>query len=125
MIRRLLFAASIVLLGTSQVQAAATAVAAPGWFGFSVKVASLGRHETRIVVSVQVEEVAADSPAAAQGIAAGDAIVTVEDRKVSGMRPDALGDAMRRPVGAPLHLTVRRGNAEARTVTLTAVAKPK
>ncbi len=95
-----------------------------GWFGFSVHVSSIGKFEKRVALSVRIDAVAARSPAAAQGLAVGDAIVAIGARKVSGVHISELGALISRAVGEPLQLTIRRDNGEPRDVRLIAVVKP-
>ena len=68
-------------------------------------------------------KVAPASPAAAADVASGDAIVAVQGIVVDGAKADDL-KATAVPIGNPLRLSVKRGNAEPHEVTLVAVAKP-
>jgi C-terminal processing protease CtpA/Prc len=99
------------------------AAAQTGWFGLklSVDAEDSPGHALR---SITVVSVVADSPASRAGLGAGDLVVAIGDMAVSGARAEALKPLMDKAVGETLRLTVQRGNAASREVTMVAAQKP-
>jgi C-terminal processing protease CtpA/Prc len=94
-----------------------------GWFGIGVNIDAEGEAASRVVRSVTIQTVAAESPAARAGLSPGDVILEADDAPLPGMKMSDLRQAMGKAVGETLHLKVRREGA-VRVVALTAVAPP-
>jgi hypothetical protein len=94
------------------------AAAPDGWFGISlnVEVESVGD----IVQSATIREVQPDSPAFEQ-LAAGDQVTEIEGRRVTGVTLQTLESLMRKPIGEPLRVRLRRPTGDTYVVVLTAV----
>jgi C-terminal processing protease CtpA/Prc len=117
-LRRLLISAPLVMgLGP------ATAQEATGTFGFLAKVDADGVFNPRLK-SVLIQSVAPGGPAAAAGIAGGDAVVEVEGRPVAGAAASELSKLMKKAPGQKLVLKLKRAEGEPYVVELTAVARP-
>ncbi|GAA0710376.1 PDZ domain-containing protein [Dokdonella soli] len=96
-----------------------------GWFGFAVSVETEGFSLNPTLRSIKIEKVIPASPAAAQGLAAGDLVLEVQDTLVAGAKARELQATMHKAVGESLRLKLKRGDAEPYVVTLTAAARPK
>jgi S1-C subfamily serine protease len=72
------------------------------------------------VQSAKVTRVDPGSPAALGGLQPGDIILELDGIKVAGTKSDVLKAAMRKSPGETLRLTIKRGNAEPREVSLVA-----
>ena len=102
----------------------ALAADAKGWFGFDAKAEIQGEPSPDpMLASLQVESVAPASPAAKAGLAAGDQIVAIQGTTVNGTHATAVRTVMQKAVGESINLTIKRGTAAPRVVTLTAVPK--
>lgn len=60
--------------------------------------------------AITVADVVAESPAALAGVRAGDELLRIEDRPVSGMAPEEVQSAFEGPTGRRLRVTFRRGD---------------
>lgn len=116
---RMLSLAALALAPTAY----ARADSAPGTFGFSAKVDADGIFNPRLR-SVQVQSVTPGLPAAAAGMAAGDSVLEVEGRPVTGALASDMARLMKKSPGETLVLKLGRSNGEVVTVRLTAVARP-
>jgi len=94
-----------------------------GWFGIGVSIEAEGDGASRVVHTVTIESVAADSPAAHAGLAAGDVILEADGLPLPGLKMSELREAMGKAAGETLHLKVRRAGA-VRVVSMVAVATP-
>ena len=95
-----------------------------GWFGMSVNVDADGFFLSPTVHSATIVAVAADSPAAAGGLRAGDEIIDIEGLAVAGGKAKQLQAALAKRVGESLRVRLRRPGGETYTALLTAVRKP-
>jgi C-terminal processing protease CtpA/Prc len=94
------------------------------WFGFEVRVEIEGISFNPVLQSATIVRVMPSSPAAAAGLGAGDLIVEIEGQAVPGSKARELKSAIHKAPGEALHLKIKHGTAEPRSVTLVAIAKP-
>jgi C-terminal processing protease CtpA/Prc len=114
--------AVLILLGL--IIAPAFAEEAKGFFGLTVAIDGEGFFLNPTLKSVTVQKVAAHSPAANAGIAAGDQILEAEGRTIAGTKAKELEPIMTRKVGQALHLLLKRPKGESYKATLIAIARP-
>ena len=93
-----------------------------GYFGLGVSVVADG-FVNPILKTVTVNKVAPNSPAAKAGITAGDLIIEVEGKVVSGLKADELKPFMQRNIGESTRFVLKRANGELRPLSL--VAAPR
>lgn len=115
--------AAALTLGTLSTSASRAAEPA-GWFGLSMNVDAGGAPWSPTLRSATVLAVAANSPAAAGGIRAGDEILEVEGLTVAGGKAKELQAAMAKSVGQPLRMRLKHSGGETYTVVITAAQKP-
>jgi C-terminal processing protease CtpA/Prc len=116
---RFITAACLLLLA-----AIAIADETKGWFGFAANVDVDGVTDPT-VQSVKIDSVVAGSPAASQGLKAGDELIEAEGMAVAGCKASELQARMSKRVGEILHLRLKHAGGENYAVDLVAAAKPK
>ncbi len=92
-------------------------------YGFKVKVDAASLSLNPVIAAVIVDQVKPGSPAAAAGIVAGDEILQAEGREVPGARADDVKPLMRRNVGDPLVLKLRRADGSVYEAHMIGVAR--
>jgi C-terminal processing protease CtpA/Prc len=97
--------------------------AGAGWFGLKLNVKADGFFNP-VVRSITVESVSPGSPAAKAGLAAGDAVIEVQDLKVGGAKASELKPLLQTSVGQTLRLKVEHASAPPKEVVLKAAPKP-
>lgn len=112
--------AALVLFATSPFVAAAE----KGTFGFSISVTTEGFSLNPVLKKVEVNAVAAGSPAAGAGLVKGDQFVEVEGHAVVGAKAFDLKPYLSRDVGETVHFKFRKASGEIVAVALTAATKP-
>jgi C-terminal processing protease CtpA/Prc len=104
--------------------AVALADEAKGWFGFAANV-DVDSALNPTVQSIKIDSVVADSPAARQGLEAGDELIEAESVAVPGCKISELQARMNKRVGETLHLRLKHAGGEIYAANLIAIAKPK
>ena len=93
-------------------------------FGFTLQVDGDGFFMNPVLETVTVTAVAAGSPAHAAGIAPKDQILEADGHRVRGTRARDFEPVLRKRVGEPLHLRLKRPNGDEYVVTLVGVPRP-
>ena len=93
-------------------------------FGFTLEVDGEGFFMNPVLESVTVTAVAAGSPAFAAGIAVKDQILEADGHLVKGTRARDFEPVLRKQVGQPLRLRLKRPGGDEYVVTLVGVARP-
>lgn len=106
------------------VAAAPAQAAEKAWYGFHIKPETTGFPLNPVVVAVVIDKVAPDSPATSQNIRVGDEIVEAEGQAVPGGRALSLLVLLSKPIGATLHLRLKRPNGEAYSAAVIGIRKP-
>ncbi len=115
-------AAGIVAAGFVQ---ASQAAEEKGFFGLAVNVDGEGFFLDPTLRSVTISKVTPASPAALNGLAAGDQIVELEGLLIAGRKGRELEPLMKKAVGESLRLRLKRPNGDLYNATLVAVRRPE
>ncbi|MDQ6655517.1 MAG: PDZ domain-containing protein [Verrucomicrobiota bacterium] len=94
------------------------------WYGFHIRVETAGFVLNPIVRSVKIDKVASNSPASAQSIRVGDAIVEADGAAVPGARALQLWPILSKQPGDTLRLRLQRPDGETYAAVVTGISKP-